>query len=144
MLFSSSMILYVNFSIILKIFSVISSFLLLSMFASIMVRSWLNQHLCSPYQHVLLRAFLHCFTDVTCTDFLCSMNLFKLWKTFSQRLHLKIANPFSSYTIFHAYTQPTWRDPPFLTTWTIWFPEWLQTVLRTFLTFSHLQSMFLY
>ena len=23
----------------------------------------------------------------------------------------------SSYTIFHAYTQPTWRDPPFLTTW---------------------------
>ena len=22
----------------------------------------------------------------------------------------------SSYTIFHAYTQPTWRDPPFLTT----------------------------
>ena len=22
----------------------------------------------------------------------------------------------ASYTIFHAYTQPTWRDPPFLTT----------------------------
>ena len=25
----------------------------------------------------------------------------------------------ASFTIFHAYTQPTWRDPPFLTTWIV-------------------------
>ena len=39
---------------------------------------------------------------ITANPFHCIKNLSKL-------------SLLSSYTIFHAYTQPTWRDPPFLT-----------------------------
>ena len=41
--------------------------------------------------------------NITASPYQCVKNMSKL-------------SLLSSYTIFHAYTQPSWRDPPFLTT----------------------------
>ena len=53
-------------------------------------------------------------------------NLFSIFKTmkisakFNQCLkNMSKISLLASFTIFHAYTQPTWRDPPLLTTWIV-------------------------